>query len=327
LRDLEKRKSIKVNDLQRVWESSGTARDGPWMRFDTFFVFSVNHYCSFERKIRHSILLSSEDSFAINCSASCIIFSKINLPWGGVPYRFAVQCVHQASDALTCGQTLLHIMSVSPYLFISLCLPDLVRNHAMQHNARLASFHVLQNPTGPQVWTDRGLGPGRWNRKSKKSSELSATSRRRLRCQSIRCHHSQAVSGWHGTTYALIFLGTRWNRWNYRPSSRHQWKASTKGGTVAPTRIRKVPKQLAIWKLPAVCGGQIRADPTDLTTQQSFFDSWQEHLKCELGNRQANLCPGYGQKSGIRRIQRNSAVCQFHARPSVDHVPCRLRKS
>ena len=70
-----------------------------------------------------------------------------------MPYRFAVQCVHQASDALTCGQTLLHIMFVSPYLFISLCLPDLVRNHAMQHNARLASFHVLQNPTGPQVWT------------------------------------------------------------------------------------------------------------------------------------------------------------------------------
>ena len=96
---------------------------------------------------------------------------------------------------------------------------------------------------------------------------------------------------------------------------------------MAPTRIRKVPKQLAIWKLPAVCGGQIRADPTDLTTQQSFFDSWQAHLKCELGNRQANLCPGYGQKSGIRRIQRNSAVCQFHARPSVDHVLCRLRKS
>lgn len=29
LRDLEKRKSINVNDLQRVWESSGTARDGP----------------------------------------------------------------------------------------------------------------------------------------------------------------------------------------------------------------------------------------------------------------------------------------------------------
>lgn len=28
LRDLEKRKSIKVNDLQRAWESSGTARDG-----------------------------------------------------------------------------------------------------------------------------------------------------------------------------------------------------------------------------------------------------------------------------------------------------------
>ena len=29
LRDLEKRKSINVNDLQRVWESSGTARDAP----------------------------------------------------------------------------------------------------------------------------------------------------------------------------------------------------------------------------------------------------------------------------------------------------------
>ena len=141
--------------------------------------------------------MSSEDWFAINCSAGLFMFSKINLSQGGVPYRFAMQCVHQASDALTCEQTLQHIMCVSPYLFdfcIFMCLPDLARNHARRHNARLAPFHV--HPTGPQVCTG---GPGTWGRwksenRKKKSSGLSATSRRRLRCPSIRRHHSQVVS-------------------------------------------------------------------------------------------------------------------------------------
>ena len=102
--------------------------------------------------------MSSEDWFAINCSAGLFMFSKINLSQGGVPYRFAMQCVHQASDALTCEQTLQHIMCVSPYLFdfcIFMCLPDLARNHARRHNARLAPFHVL-HPTGPQVCTNWG---------------------------------------------------------------------------------------------------------------------------------------------------------------------------